>query len=142
MRPSPSQALLLGAILLLGAATSAASEIKLDSGTVLTIRSTAPSRLLPHAFYDQALASLPHVFPQHVLLAARRSGHLGEVVYALVCFRETPSSDRVLIQAVALHGDRAWTLDAIAPPSYGDTLVQVLEQIARLPSHPDAKRLP
>jgi len=127
-----SQSLFLGAVLLLGAIACAASEIRLESGSTLTVSRAEYSRILPHAFYDQALSSLPHLFPKHVMLASRRSGSLGKVVYALVCFKETQASDQVVIQGVAVHGDRAWNLEASAPASYGDTLLQVLEQIAKL----------
>lgn len=123
-------------MLLLGGLSCGASDIKLESGTTLTVNETEYSRILPHAFYDQATASLPHLFPEHVLLAGRRSGRLGEVSYALICFKEARASDRVVIQAIAVHGGRAWRLEAIAPSSYGDTLVQVLEQIGKLRSNP------
>ncbi len=85
---------------------------------------------------------MPHLFPKHVLLAGRRSGVLGEVVYALLCYRETPSSEQVIIQAVAVFKDRAWTLNAISPLAYGDTLLQVLEHIGKLPSNPGVQPPP
>ncbi len=128
-----SQSLVMGVSLLLGALACSAGEIELDGGGTLIVSDTAFSRILPHAFHDQAIASLPHLFPEHVLLTSRRSGVLGEVVYALICFRESPVSDRVVIQAVAVHRDRAWRLETEAPPRYGDTLLQVLEQIGKLP---------
>jgi hypothetical protein len=125
---------LLGAVFLLEAIAGGASDIKLESGSTLVVTDTQYSRTLPHLFHDQAASSLPHLFPNHVLLASRRSGVIGEVTYALVCFKETQSTERVVIQAVAVHKDRAWSLEAIASSSYGDTLVQVLEQIGKLPS--------
>lgn len=119
-----------------------AGDIRLESGSTLTVADVQHSRILPHAFHDQALSSLPRLFPGHVLLASRRSGVLGEVAYALVCYKESPASERVVIQVNAVHRDRAWSLDAIAPASYGDTLVQVLEQVGKLPSTPDTPRTP
>lgn len=123
-----------GALWLFAAIACAASEIELKSGSTLTIRDTEYSRALPHVFHDQGMSSLPRLFPEHVLLASRRFGVLGEASYALLCFKENPSSERVIIQAVAVYRDRAWTLEAVASSSYGDTLVQVLEAIAQLPS--------
>jgi hypothetical protein len=134
--------LFLGVVFLLGAIACAASDIRLESGSTLSVSSTAYSRVLPHAFHDQAIASLPQIFPKHVLLASRRSGVFGEVFYALVCFKETQASEPVIIQAVAVHRDQAWTLDAIAPPSFGDTLMQVLEQIGKLPANPGVQQTP
>jgi hypothetical protein len=130
------QWLLMGASLLFASLACAASDITLISGGTLTITATAYNRTLPHGFYDQAMSSLPRLHPGHQLLASRRTGFLGEVVYALVCYRETPSSEHVVIQAVALFENRAWNLNAISPPSYGDTLVELLEHIGKLPSSP------
>ena len=65
-------------------------------GVTRTVSRAEYSRILPHAFHDQALSSLPHLFPKHVLLASRQSGVLGEVAYALVSFKEIPSSEQVV----------------------------------------------
>jgi hypothetical protein len=127
-----ARGLWLGAVLLWGV-TAWAAQVTLESGSTLTIIDAPYSRALPHAFHDQARASLARLFPQHVLLASRRFVTLGDVAYALVCFRETPSSERVVIQAAAVRGIRAWNLETSAPATtYGDTLVQVLEQIGKL----------
>jgi hypothetical protein len=137
-----AQSLLVGAVFVLAAVACVASDIKLESGATLTINEIAYSRILPHAFYDQAISSLPHLFPSHVLLTGRRFGSLGDVAYSLVCFKETPLSERVVMQAAAVHRGRAWSLETVAPLSYADTLVQVLEQIGKLPSNPDVQRPP
>jgi len=117
-----------------------AGEITLENGAKLKVVHIQYSRVLPHSFYDQALASLPHLFPEHLILAARRSGKLGDAVYALVCYRETPTSQNVTIQAVVSHGVRAWRLETTSADSYSDMLIQVLEQIAKLPSNGAAQR--
>ena len=124
--------LLTSALLLLEAIACAANDIKLEDGSTLTVTEIEYSRILPHAFYDQAVASLPHLFPGYVLLAGRRSGVLGEVIYSLVCYKETQSSERAVVEAVGVYRGRAWRLDTTAPASYGDTLMQVLEQIGKL----------
>ena len=136
------QSLLVGTALLVGSCACAATDISLTSGGTLTITNTAYSRALPHAFYDQAMSSLPHLYPRHELLASRRAGALGEVIYALVCYKETPSSEHAVIQAVAVFKDRAWSLHAISPTAYGDTLMEVLEYIGKLPSYPGVHRTP
>jgi len=115
-------------------------RIGLDGGGTLVVREVEPHRGLPHAFYDQALASLPRLHPEHVLLAARRRGTVAGVAYALVCYREAPDAERVVIQASAVHGDRAWSLDAVVPPPYGSALLQVVEEIAKLPSRAEKGR--
>jgi hypothetical protein len=136
-----SQSLLFGAMFVFVALANAASEIKLGNGSTLTVSNTEYSRILPHAFYDQAISSLPQLFPTHVLLASQRSEVLGEVVYALVCFKETPTSDQVVVQGVAVHGERAWNFRAISPTSsYSLGIMQVLEQIEKLPSNSGVQR--
>lgn len=138
-----SQSLVISAMLLFGPFVHAASEIQLDNGGTVTVSNAQYSRSLPHAFYDQALASLSHLFPAHVLLAGRRSDVLGEVAYSLVCYRETPSSDRVIVQGVAVHSDRAWNIKAYTPvSSYEITLGQVLEQIEKLPTNAGVQQIP
>lgn len=115
-------------------------RLELDGGGTLVVREVEPHRGLPHTFYDQALASLPRLYPEHVLLAARRRGSVGGVAYALVCYREAPDAERVVIQASAVHKDRAWSLDAVVPPPYGSALLQVVEEIAKLPSRMEEGR--
>jgi len=136
------RSILVAVSLLAASITEAASDIPLESGSILRISDAEVSRVLPHAFYDQAMASLPQLYPKHVLLAARRSGRLGDVRYALVCYKETPASERVIIQAMAVHEGQAWSLEAIASVLYENTLIEVLEQIARLPSTAGAPRTP
>lgn len=134
--------LLTGASLFAASFACAASDITLSSGGTLTISSTVYSRALPHAFFDQAMSSLPLLYPRHQLLASRRTGVFGEIIYALVCYKETPSSEHAVLQAVAVFKDRAWNLNAISPLSYGDTLVEVLEHIGKLPSNPGVQGSP
>ena len=43
-------------------------------------RVTTNNRSLLHVFVDQALESLPHLYPKHVLLLQRRYSEIGEVV--------------------------------------------------------------
>lgn len=136
-----SQSLFIGAMLFLGSLVCTANEIKLESGSTLTLSDTEYSRFLPHVFYDQALSSLPHLFPDHDFLAGRRSGTLGEVAYALVCFKETRSSEQVRIQGTAVHRKQAWYFETVtASASYGETLMQVLEQIEKLSSDPGGQQ--
>jgi hypothetical protein len=121
-------------------ASDAGREIALAGGGALTVTDVAYSRGLPHAFHDQALSSLPRLFPAHELLGSRRVAVLGEVVYALVCYREAPASERVVIEAVAVAGDRAWRLSAAAPLDFGAALQQVLAHVERLPQPPAGGR--
>jgi hypothetical protein len=111
-----------------------AGEIRLDNGTILTVTEIEAHRFLPHAFYDQAVASLARLYPDHVMLAQERTGRIGEVNYALVCYRIDRLSEHAVIQALAVREKRAWRLEADTPLPHGDGLEQVLEQIGRLPA--------
>jgi hypothetical protein len=127
--------LLFCLLLFLSAAAQADTEIQLNDGSALTITETRYNRMLPHSFYDQAMASLPQLYPEHELLAGRRSGRVGGVIYSLICYRKSPSSDRVIIQAVAVHNRQAWNIETLTnTTSYPGVLLQVLERINGLPS--------
>ena len=130
----PIPRLLFGLLLFLSAAVQA-GEIRLDDGGTLTVTETSYNRYLPHSFYDQAMASLPRLYPDYELLAGRRFGRVGAVTYSLVCYRESPSSDKVVIQAVAVHDERAWNIETLTDKtSYPGALLRVLERINGLPS--------
>lgn len=100
----------------------------------LRVRQTAPSRNLPHAFYDQGVESLRALYPSHRMLVARRLGRLGQVEYSLIAYRRSPAADSVHIQGVAVTARRAWEIDAACPvDSLARGLVATLEAIAALP---------
>lgn len=122
-------------VLLFPVTAARAGDISLDNGGTLHIEQARYNRALPQSFYDQARASLPRLYPDHELLAGRRSGRIGNVVYSLICYRESPGSNTVSIQAVAVQDQQAWNLYAVAEPSsYAGYLVRTLEQISRLPA--------
>lgn len=126
--------LFFGLLLFMSAAVQA-DKITLEGGSTLSFTEISYNRTLPHSFYDQAMASLPRLYPEHELLAGRRLGRLGDVAYSLICYRESPSSNKVVIQAVAVHIERAWNFEAVTDTtSYPRTLLWTLERISRLPS--------
>ncbi len=130
--------LALGLLLwLLSAVTAAgqAAKINLDNGVALSIREIPSHKGLPHSSYDQAMNSIPALYPQHEILIKRRYGKLGPVIYSLVCYRDDKRSDKFIVNGAAIHGEKAWTFDVEAPAeSFHDTLVLILEAISRFPS--------
>ena len=74
--------------------SAAASEVKtksvpLENGVELQIKQIQFSRILPHAYYDQAIASIPGVYPDSQIMAKRRLGYLTKnpsAVYSMVCY--------------------------------------------------------
>lgn len=116
-----------------------AGTIALESGARLSVTETRFNRGLPHRFHDQALATLTALYPEHQLLASRRFGRVGATVYALVGYREQAASAAVVIDALAVHGRRAWRLQTVvAGARYGDVLLEVIERIGRFASDPPA----
>jgi len=60
--------------------TSASDDfhnITIEQGIVLTVEKFKNNRSLPHSYYDQAIASIPNIYPEHVFFAKRRNGKLG-----------------------------------------------------------------
>jgi hypothetical protein len=94
---------------------------------------TPDNRSLPHVFVDQALQSLPLLYPNDVLLLQRRYSELGGVVYSLLVYRKDAAAQDVTVEGVAVHDMRAWLFTAhCSSNTVLDGLVSTLEQIAAL----------
>ena len=124
---------------------AAASEMKvrnvpLENGVELNIKEIRFSRILPHAYYDQAIASIPGVYPYSQIIAKRRLGYLGKskpAVYSIVCYKKSKDLKEVTISGVVTSKNKAWSFDAGADESaFVDTLIQVMEIIAQVPFNP------
>lgn len=59
-----------------GASENSVKKVLLENGLELHIKEILSSRILPHAFYDQAMASIPGVYPKSQIIAKRRVGYL------------------------------------------------------------------
>ena len=109
----------------------------MENGHELHIKEILPSRILPHAFYDQAVASIPGVYPNSQIIAKRRIGYLGKNTpspYSMVCYKESKDLEEVTISGVVTNKNKAWSFDAkVVESSFVDTLLLVLEIIADLP---------
>ena len=117
--------------------------IQLEEGIVLKVKQLRNNRFLPHAFYDQATASIPLLYPDHVYLVKRRYGRLGEMKYSIVCYKETKQSSEVLISGTAVLNNAAWSFDTRVPQSsFGDKLLIVLEAVEKLPSNKSIQAAP
>jgi hypothetical protein len=109
-------------------------EIKIDDNKVLIITKIASSRLLPHAYYDQATASIPVLYPEYQFFAKRRFGYLGNMAYSIVCYKKTKDDINVIITGTAVMNADAWSFQTEVPDtSFGDMLILVLETIEKLP---------
>jgi len=120
-----------------GATENGAKKVLLENGHELLIKEIVPSRILPHAFHDQAMASIPGAYPNSQIIAKRRVGHLGKnasSLYSMVCYKESKNLEEVTISGVVINKNKAWSFDTkVNEPYFVDTLLLVLEIIAELP---------
>lgn len=111
--------------------------VPLENGYELYIKHILPSRILPHAYYDQAMASIPGVYPNAQIIAKRRMGTLRRktpVLYSMVCYKESKDLEEVTISGVVINKSNAWSFNAkVVESSFVDTLVLILEILADLP---------
>ncbi len=134
---------LLILILILAASSAGAQEnevrkVPLETGVELHIKEIPFSRILPTAYYDQAIASIPAVYPGSEIVAKRRFGRFGPDLtasYSMVCYKESSEIDQVSISGVVIIDMKAWSFNALVESSlFADTLILVLETLAALPS--------
>ena len=113
-------------------------SVVLDTGARLEIKEILFSRILPTAYYDQAMASIPAIYPESVIVANRRFGRFGKTAaasYSMICYKKSADADEVTISGVVVRNGNAWSFDTKVNSSlFTDTLIQVLETIADLPS--------
>jgi hypothetical protein len=112
------------------------------AATATTATSAAPNvrihpmrfhRGLPHAFHDQAVASLTATAPPSEILEHVRVESMGDLSYALVASKAGPQAPRVEISAVAVNGRHAWSLDAsTAASSYPALRAAVMSALRAL----------
>jgi hypothetical protein len=94
----------LAALVLAGtaAATSPLPEVRVQPARF--------HRGLPHAYHDQAVASVAATSPPGEIVDQVRAETRGDLSYALVAWKASPQAPRVEIGAVAVNGRQAWYL--------------------------------
>jgi hypothetical protein len=121
-------------------------DVVLATGAKLHIKKILFSRILPTAYYDQAMASIPGVYPKSEIVAARRFGRFGNspaASYSMVCYKQSADVDEVTISGVVVSDGKAWSFDTKVNSSlFIDTLIHVLEAVADLPSNPSLQSEP
>ena len=111
-------------------------EITAEEGVLIKVKKHRSNRSLPHAFYDQAISSIPKLYPEHEYFAKRRYGRLGEVEYSIVCYKESKNLSKVLISGTAVKDIDAWYFEVyVSDNLFGDKLLIVLEAVEQLPSN-------
>jgi hypothetical protein len=111
-------------------------KMLIGDGIELTIQESPNHRGVPHFYYDQAMESIKHLYPESEVLVARRFGTLGEVVYSLVCYKEFKGSSKVIVGGMLAVGRRSWRFNGVVPvEGFTDSLVLILEAISKPPSN-------
>jgi hypothetical protein len=129
-----------------GATENDTSKLPLDNGYILHITEISPSRVLPYAFYDQAMESIPSIYPNSVIVAERRIGSFAgnsHPLYSLIAYKKSMDLKNVTISGVVTGMDRAWSFNIkVTESSYANTLLLILEKIANLPYNQSLQKDP
>lgn len=120
-----------------GAFETEIEKLELNNGQILLVVETDHSRNMPWAFYDQAIKSIPLIYPNSVIIAGERLGKTGgnnEILYSLVGYKESIDSKGITISGIATFKDRAWIFDIMVKESLlSQSIRLVLQQLNQLP---------
>jgi len=91
------------------------------------------NRSLPSVFVDQGLESIPHLYPRHLLLVARRHSEIGAVRYSLLVYKQDSKVELVTIEGVAVHKLDAWQFSTTCSSETAfNGLVETMERLSSL----------
>ena len=128
---------LLATVSISSASDSGTNSLKLENGNVLVIVEIEHSRSLPWAYYDQAMKSIPLIYPDAVVVTGERLGKTVEnsdVLYSFVGYQEMKDSRYVIISGVVTHKDKAWKFDTrVEKVMLAQSVHLVLQQLGQLP---------
>lgn len=131
--------LAIGAVLLWAPLVSSADEasvVPLDAGIVMQVSPLQFNRWLPHAYYDQAITSLPAIHKDLTVMANRRLGFVGNVAYSLIVYRLSGEPKQIVLNGAVQYNNKAWRIEAaFTTDQYGDVMMQALEAISQLAWH-------
>ena len=96
-----------------------------------TFHPTAHSRILPHAYVDQALDTLPHMYPHLIILLERRASYIGSIAYSLLVYKKDLNARMTNLEGSAVHYPDAWIFKAESENAM-DCLVTTLEGLVKL----------
>jgi hypothetical protein len=113
-------------------------KIPLETGVELRIEEILNSRILPHAYYDQAMSSIPGVYPESEIIAKRRVFQLGRRDSAsfnsIICYKKDSNKAKVTITGVSTSRGKAWQFDTeIKESLFTETLISVIAELSKIP---------
>ena len=111
--------------------------VSLMTGVEMQIKEIQYSRILPTAYYDQALSSIPHLYPQFEIIAKRRYGYFRDdrsTSYSIVCYKESAEFPEVTIGGIVVSNRNTWRFNlSVNASQFHDAHYLVLEIISTLP---------
>lgn len=110
---------------------SGAADGTVSVGNAFVVEEITPSRILPQVFHDQAVSSLPAIYPDGEIVDSERFGEAFGSFYSLVAYRERKDSKTVRLDAVATDYRKAYRLGARVEEK--DLGYAVSALLARLP---------
>ncbi len=121
--------------------------VSLETGATLRVEEILNSRILPHAYVDQAMSSIPGVYPESKILAKRRFFQLGKgdsvSAIAIICYKKDSKKPAVTISGVTISRGKAWHFGAeIEESQFPETLIAVLAELSKLPGNQPLKETP
>ena len=132
-----SLALLIAAFSIANVSGSDIEKLELKNGNAFVVVETEYSRNMPWAYYDQAIESIPLIYPDAVIVIGERLGKTdenNEVLYSLVGYKENNDSRYVVISGIATYRDRAWTFETrVEEIMFAQSVHLVLQQLSQLP---------
>jgi hypothetical protein len=94
--------------------------------SAIQVEEVTANRTLPYAFYDQALASIPVLYPEAEIVGGARFRRSGSIIYAYIAYRPAKDAATLLLEMSATDDLRAWHLTTEALPSQLDARRQAL----------------
>jgi hypothetical protein len=115
-----------------------ARKIALEDGLELRIEEILDSRILPHAYYDQAISSIPGIYPESKIIAKRRLFWLGKgdsaSTNSIICYKKDSKKEKVTISGVSTSKGKAWHFETETKESlFAETLISVIEALSKIP---------
>ena len=112
------------------------SVIFLQGEITVEIREFTPSRITPVNYFNQAMESIPVIYPQSEIITTISHSRLKadqDILYSLVGYIEYPQSPVVSAGGQVLVKDRAWQYYAEIPKEqYPELQNKLIEKVASL----------
>lgn len=98
-----------------------------------SFKSIQYSRILPHAYIDQAKESLSNQYPGLQVLFVNRSSQIADATYSIIVYQEKENTKWLYIEGAVVKYPNAWIFNVKCPKENAiEKIVAIMEQIAVL----------